>query len=88
MIECQWCGQENEGYVCNNKECPINKIHPGPCIVCGRTNYNLSFGGSAICPICDCGGCIDIGGHKYIRLDFIESYKHLIEKVNASSRTL
>ena len=27
----------------------------GPCIVCGRTNYAKSMGGSAICPSCDCG---------------------------------
>lgn len=28
---------------------------PGPCIICGDTNYNLSCGGPAICPKCDCG---------------------------------
>lgn len=28
---------------------------PGPCGVCGATNYNLSVGGPGICPRCDCG---------------------------------
>lgn len=28
---------------------------PGPCVICGGTNYELSCGGSAICPKCDCG---------------------------------
>jgi hypothetical protein len=28
---------------------------PGPCIVCGKMNYSLSFGGPTICPSCDCG---------------------------------
>lgn len=28
---------------------------PGPCIICGDTNYPLSMGGSSICPSCDCG---------------------------------
>ncbi len=27
----------------------------GPCIVCGATNYALSFGGPHLCPPCDCG---------------------------------
>jgi hypothetical protein len=28
---------------------------PGPCVVCGATNYSLSYGGPTICPRCDCG---------------------------------
>lgn len=28
---------------------------PGPCAICGLTNYPLSFGGPTICPSCDCG---------------------------------
>lgn len=28
---------------------------PGPCIICGDTNYLLSLGGPSICPPCDCG---------------------------------
>ena len=28
---------------------------PGPCVVCGKTNYPLSMGGPSICPACDCG---------------------------------
>lgn len=27
----------------------------GPCVVCGATDYQLSFGGPSICPACDCG---------------------------------
>jgi predicted nucleic-acid-binding Zn-ribbon protein len=30
-------------------------LQAGPCVVCGDTNYNLSCGGPAICPKCDCG---------------------------------
>jgi hypothetical protein len=28
---------------------------PGPCVVCGKIEYPLSFGGPNICPRCDCG---------------------------------
>jgi hypothetical protein len=28
---------------------------PGPCEICGETNYQLSIGGPSICPSCDCG---------------------------------
>ena len=28
---------------------------PGPCVICGGTNYELSMGGPTICPSCDCG---------------------------------
>lgn len=28
---------------------------PGPCVVCGMKDYNLSMGGPHICPSCDCG---------------------------------
>lgn len=28
---------------------------PGPCVICGGTNYELSCGGQTICPKCDCG---------------------------------
>ncbi len=28
---------------------------PGPCEICGTTNYRLSMGGPGICPSCDCG---------------------------------
>jgi len=79
-MKCQWCGQENESYVCNNPNCPVNKTQSGPCIVCGRTNYSLSMGGSTICPACDCGACIVMGNHKYIRIDAIQHYKHLFGK--------
>ena len=27
----------------------------GPCAICGRTNYAMSYGGPSICPQCDCG---------------------------------
>jgi len=30
-------------------------LQPGPCTVCGLTNYPLSVGGPSICPACDCG---------------------------------
>jgi len=29
-------------------------IH-GPCVVCGKIDYELSCGGPTICPACDCG---------------------------------
>jgi hypothetical protein len=35
-----------------NKNCGIQH---GPCIVCGDIDYPLSYGGSKICPPCDCG---------------------------------
>jgi hypothetical protein len=28
---------------------------PGPCVICGCTDYDLSCGGPTICPKCDCG---------------------------------
>lgn len=31
------------------------QFQPGPCSMCGATNYPLSFGGANICPACDCG---------------------------------
>lgn len=31
------------------------KSMPGPCCICGSTNYALSMGGPTICPKCDCG---------------------------------
>lgn len=30
-------------------------IQPGPCVICGGTNYELSMGGPTLCPKCDCG---------------------------------
>jgi len=36
-------------------------MNPGPCILCGTTNYPMSMGGPTICPACDCG----IAGHPY-----------------------
>jgi len=30
-------------------------LMPGPCCICGRTDYPLSMGGPTICPKCDCG---------------------------------
>ena len=27
----------------------------GPCVLCGATDYALSYGGTDICPACDCG---------------------------------
>lgn len=32
---------------------------PGPCCICGDTNYQLSLGGPTICPACDCGASTD-----------------------------
>src|SRR5882672_5428024 len=35
---------------------PIDMMmQPGPCQVCGCRNYPLSYGGTGICPACDCG---------------------------------
>lgn len=33
----------------------MGDIQPGPCQICGLTNYLLSMGGPTICPACDCG---------------------------------
>lgn len=33
----------------------MHQLMPGPCVVCGGTNYHLSMGGPTICPKCDCG---------------------------------
>jgi hypothetical protein len=33
----------------------LQKLQPGPCMVCGLTDYPLSMGGPEICPACDCG---------------------------------
>lgn len=33
----------------------VEQIISGPCQICGATNYGLSYGGSTICPSCDCG---------------------------------
>ena len=32
-------------------------IQTGPCKLCGAINYPISYGGTDICPICDCYGC-------------------------------
>lgn len=33
----------------------VGPLQPGPCVICGGTDYNLSCGGPSICPKCDCG---------------------------------
>ena len=33
----------------------IDAVQPGPCVICGDTNYPLSFGGPSVCGPCDCG---------------------------------
>lgn len=37
-----------------------------------------------ICGVCDCGGMIEMGGHKYIRMDFLFSYGY--EKIPIRQR--
>lgn len=54
------------------------KTYPGPCIVCGDTNYSLSMGGPSICPPCDCG----------IDPKVIELKKELAEVRNKNTRYL
>ncbi len=34
---------------------PQSVLMPGPCVLCGTTDYPLSMGGPTICPSCDCG---------------------------------
>jgi hypothetical protein len=41
----------------------VQKLQPGPCIVCGLTDYPLSMGGPEICPACDCGIPSTDSGH-------------------------
>lgn len=43
----------------------IDAVWPGPCVICGSTNYALSMGGPTICPSCDCG---DFGIERVKRL--------------------
>jgi hypothetical protein len=38
-----------------DRSSPDSVAIPGPCVICGGTNYNLSCGGPTICPKCDCG---------------------------------
>jgi hypothetical protein len=33
----------------------MHQRQPGPCVICGDTDYDLSCGGPTICPKCDCG---------------------------------
>lgn len=33
----------------------VGELRPGPCCICGATDYALSCGGPTICPKCDCG---------------------------------
>jgi hypothetical protein len=44
------------------------------CIVCGAKDIRPSMGGNNICGACDCGGMLEMGGHKYIRFDFLSNY--------------
>ena len=40
----------------NPAELPTPRMsYRGPCISCGATDYQLSFGGPTICPACDAG---------------------------------
>jgi uncharacterized Zn finger protein (UPF0148 family) len=52
---------------------------PGPCVICGLTDYPLSFGGPTICPSCDCG---DFGPVK------IERQRKEIESQRAENERL
>jgi len=51
------------------------------CICCGRENFNPSMGGSDICGWCDCGGVVEFGGIKYIRIDMLNAYRHILDKI-------
>lgn len=31
----------------------MSDVQAGPCVGCGATNYSLSYGGPAVCPMCD-----------------------------------
>lgn len=55
------------------------KIYAGPCVVCGLTNYPLSYGGPTICPSCDCG---NFGPQK------IEAQRREIERLRAELAAL
>ena len=46
----------------------MSDIQAGPCIMCGATNYSMSFGGPSICPSCDCGIDPEIGKLKSLGL--------------------
>jgi hypothetical protein len=52
------------------------QLMPGPCVICGLSNYPLSVGGSTICPSCDCG---DFGPMK------IERQRKQIERLTADN---
>lgn len=37
-----------------------DNVMPGPCVLCGTTDYPLSVGGPSVCPACDCGNFDDV----------------------------
>lgn len=42
---------------------------PGPCVVCGATDYFLSMGGPTICPSCDTGASSDPRRFQALRVE-------------------
>lgn len=41
---------------------------PGPCVVCGDRDYDLSCGGPTICPKCDCGNFDAVTVEKQVKV--------------------
>lgn len=57
-----------------------DQIMPGPCSICGVTNYLASYGGPTICPSCDCGTTSTLKLQQHIQ--------RLTEKLNTLNKNI
>ena len=47
------------------------------CKVCGAKDIRPSMGGIDICGACDCGGMFEMGGKKYLDMDYLSAYGYV-----------
>ena len=62
---------------------------PGPCVLCGVTDYPLSMGGPGICPTCDCGvppGETKLRRQHAAKLHVVEAERDALRAENAVLR--